>query len=137
MGVTGLDEFPSMGPHIPMYPGNHSLANMCYLIQHNPADNKKSHMSVLVDIGGNSTEKSLIGLLIHLTADMDDGLCPHSTELKCDLFELDRTSVQIIPLGFISQSKYVLDPTAFPSYFLDADVSIRNDHFSFFSKTIF
>ena len=114
----------------PMYPVDYSLVNMCYLIRHNPENEKKSHMSVLVDIGGNSTKENLIGLLVHLTADMNDGLCPHSTELKCDLYELNRAGVQIINLGFISQSKYVLYPAVLPSYLLDADVSIRSHHFS-------
>jgi hypothetical protein len=129
MGVVGIDELSSMGPHIPMYPVNCNLVNMCYLILHNPREEKKSYMSVLIDIGGNSTEKNIIGLMIHLTADVNDGLCPHSTELKCDLHQMDRASVQIINLGNISQSKYVYYPTTLPLYLLDADVSTITNHF--------
>ena len=102
--------------YIPMYPVNFNLVNMCYLILHNPREEKKSHMSVLIDIGGNSTEENIIGLMIHLTTDMNDGLCPHSTKLKCDLHQMDRVSVQIINLGNISQSKYVYHPTTIPIY---------------------
>ncbi|CAF1481371.1 unnamed protein product [Adineta ricciae] len=64
-------------------------------------------MSIIIDLGGNSTSTHIIGLMVHLIANMDDGLCPHSTTLKTDIWQLDRHSVDSIILGKLECSKYV------------------------------
>jgi len=84
MGKVGVENLNLMSTHIPFYPVNYDLINKCYLIVHDLNDSKQAHMSILVDIGGNSTNTSIIGLLIHLTANTKDGKIPHTTSLRHD-----------------------------------------------------
>jgi len=110
MGILGTEELNLMDVNIPLFPVNYNLINMCYLIIHQPQDLKRSHMSIIIDVGGNSTERSIIGLLVHLIANMNDGQCPHSTTLRNDFWEIDRSEVEAIYLG--TQAKDVRQETA-------------------------
>jgi hypothetical protein len=92
-------------------------------------------MSVITDVGGNSTGKNIIGLMVHSTAGMDDGLYPHSTDFKYHLHEMDHTTVEVINLGNISNSKYLHYPNTLPVYLINSDVSIISNHSpSYFQK---
>ena len=116
MGVIGIDELTLMVTQIPLFPVNYDLMNVCYLIIHYPDDVKKSHISIMIDIGGNSTLKYITGLMIHLIANMNDGQYPHSTTIKNELYTIDRSNIQIINLGNISESRYLIDTNLLPSY---------------------
>jgi hypothetical protein len=82
MGIVDIDHFDLMATNIPFFPVNYDLMNICYLIIYTPGDVKMSHMSIIIDLGGNSTQTHIIGLMVHLIANLDDGLCPHSTTIK-------------------------------------------------------
>jgi hypothetical protein len=110
MGKLGIEELNLMDVNIPLFPVNYNLMNMCYLIIHQPQDLKRSHMSIIIDVGGNSPERFIIGLLVHLIANMNDGQCAHSTTLRNDFGEIDRSEVEAIYLG--TQVKDVRQETA-------------------------
>jgi hypothetical protein len=52
-------------------------------------------MSIIIGLGGNSTEKNMIDLI----ANMKDGQCHHSTTIRTDLWEMERRGVEVINLG--------------------------------------
>jgi hypothetical protein len=124
MGIVDTDHFDLIATNIPFFPVNYDLMNICYLIIHTPPDVKKSHMSIIIDLGGNSTQTHIIGLMVHLIANLDDGLCPHSTTIKQDISQMDRSSVDVIVLGKLEQSKYLNNNNNLPAYFLNHVVSI-------------
>ena len=121
----GIGVFENMAPHIPLYPVNHLLANQCYLIIHDATRTKQSHMSVLVDISGNSTEDSIFGILVHAVANLNDGLCPHGTSLSHEVWQCDREKLEIINLGDLADSAYLTGQRAVPDYLIGEYVSIR------------
>jgi hypothetical protein len=124
MGIVDTDHFDLMATNIPFFPMNYDLMNICYLIIHNPPDVKKSHMSIIIDIGGNSTQTHIIGLIVHLIANLNDGLCPHSTTIKKDICQMDRSNVDVIVLGKLKESKYLNNNNNLPAYLLNHVVSI-------------
>lgn len=116
MGVTIFDQWNSMAIHIPHVPVDYRFLNKCYLIIHDKNHEKRSHMSILIDIGGNSTDDNITGLLVHLVANLGDGECPHSTSIRHELWTSTYDNVGVIPLGRLSQSKYLMDQDAIPQY---------------------
>ena len=120
----GVGVFETMAVHIPLYPVNYRLANQCYLIIHDTTNTKQSHMSVLIDIGGNSTEDTIFGVLVHAVANLNDGLCPHGTSLSHDLWRCDREKLKIIHLGGLSESEYLTGQRVVPDYMIGEYVSI-------------
>jgi len=138
MGIQGIENLNPISVKIPIYPVNYDLINKCYLIVHDPNDFKRSHMSILVDLGGNSTETNLIGLLIHVIANMKDGQCPHTTSINHHLWDFDKKKVEIIELGYLSDSIYVNGHHhSIPSYLLTPCVSIMNNRFLFLLENDF
>ena len=135
MGIVDLDHFDLMATNIPFFPVNYDLMNICYLINHIPRDVKKSHMSIIIDLGGNSTKTHIIGLMVHLIANLDDGLCPHSTTIKKDIWEIDRSNVDAIVLGKLEQSKY-LNNNNLPAFLLNYIVSIATYSLFYLKKRL-
>jgi hypothetical protein len=132
MGIQGIENLNPISVKIPIYPVNYDLINKCYMIIHDPNDFKRSHMLILVDLGGNSTETNLIGLLIHVIANMKDGKCPHTASLRFDMWDCDKENVEIINLDCLSDSIYVNGHHhSIPSYLLTPYVSIMNNRFLF------
>ncbi|CAM4980861.1 unnamed protein product [Rotaria socialis] len=132
MGIIGIEEFSSMSNYIPLYPINIELADECYLIVHDLHGSKNSHISVLIDLAGASTTTSLSGLLIHVTANDKDQNIPHTTNIRCDFRNGNKSELSIMGIGCLADSKYLHGNTALPNSiqneFITLDMYVRLAH---------
>ncbi len=81
-------------------------------------------MSIIIDIGDNSTEKNMIDLI----ANMKDGQCPHSTTIRTDLWKMERRGVEVINLGNLSHNRYLNNtPARWMRYRAQSDL-VGSDH---------
>jgi hypothetical protein len=81
-------------------------------------------MSILIDISGNLINTSLIGLLVHVTANMNDEKCRHTTTIRHEEGDIDRSSVEVTPLGNLAHNKYLVNRHLIPSYLLNPAISL-------------
>jgi hypothetical protein len=123
----GVGYFRTIPYSIPVYPVDLKLANQCYLLIHTADDLKRSPMSIVLDLGGNSSDRKLVGQLIHVAANENDGLHPHGVTLSHHLWEFRRETVKIIWIGHLLDSKYRTGNTALPHYFLSSCVCVDNE----------
>lgn len=94
---------------------NYRMANFVYLIKHNPSQGKKSHMSIIIDVAGESTEEEIIGLLLHVVVDLPALRVPLST--KCDNFRYfgKKNQVEYRVIGSLESSQYRTDIENLPN----------------------
>lgn len=123
----GVGHFPLHPYRIPMYPVDLKLANQCYLLIHHEGDVKQSYMSIVVDLGGNSSEQTLIGEFIRVAAQQDDGLRPPRIDFQQNLWEFRRETVKIHWIGSLLDSKYRTGDAAVSQYMPGLHVRADNE----------
>lgn len=123
MGLVGIEEFSSVSQYIPLFPINHQLANQCYLVFYGQRVSKNSHVSVLIDLVGASTTTVLEGIVIHMTANDDDGNIPHTTSFRFDYRLEQKSQVSVVHVGGLADSQYLHNALAMPNYIINGFVS--------------
>ena len=91
---------------LPSFTKNDRMANFVYLIKHNPSQGKKSHMSIIIDIAGESTEEEIIGLILHVIVDRPALRLPLATKCDYSQFDVKKNKVEYRIIGSLESSQY-------------------------------
>lgn len=119
MGVAALGTYEGHKP-LPYFIQNHYMANIVYLIRHNPSLGKKSHMSVVVDLAGQSDDEQITGLMLHAIVDRPARSLPLST--KCDhlTYSVNRNDIEYYVIGQLGASAYLNNINNIPDVLKDS-----------------
>ena len=122
-----------LDPTFPMIQTNAEAMNQCYLILLKPKE-KTTHMAVLIDVAGQSTETRVSGLIFHMIVkaapvDRYAGRIPHETEWHWSKASYSKERGGCIDLGNLYSSIYLHNSAAVPRFLDDGMVRKRNVFF--------
>jgi hypothetical protein len=151
MGIAPF-ELPLQHVPIPNFIKNQSMANIVYLIKHNPSQGKKSHMSVIVDLAGESNAIRISGLMLHAMVDRPVRNVPALTKFDHLTYNVEKCQVEYRVIGQLESSVYlanihmipnalknllISDTQMIPDVFKDLLVSFNQRHRIFLLMVFF
>jgi len=107
MGIAPFELTPEH-KSIPNLIKNRSMANIVYLIKHNPSKGKQSHMSIIIDLAGESNEKQIRGLMLHVIVDRPVQMVPAVTKFDHLTYVVEKCDVEHYVIGKLESSAYFL-----------------------------
>ncbi|CAF1568661.1 unnamed protein product, partial [Rotaria sordida] len=108
-------ELAPQNKSMPNFIKTQSMANTVYLIKHNPSQGKKSHMSIIVDLAGESNAKQIQGLLLHALVDRPVQSVVALTKFEHLTHVVEKNEVEYRVIGQLESSAYLADVHMIPN----------------------
>ncbi|CAF3396553.1 unnamed protein product [Rotaria sp. Silwood2] len=114
MGIAPFELAPQH-KSIPNLIKTQSMANIVYLIKHNPSQGKKSHRSIIVDLAGESNAKQIQGLLLYAIVDRPVQSVSSVTKFDHVTQVVEKSQIEYRIIGQFESSAYLVDVHMIPN----------------------